>query len=142
MEWWIWAVAGLAFGLAEIATPGFYMIFFGVGAFAASAMSFVAPTSPLWSQILVFTLVSVISLVLFRKPLMKKFGMDKPIPSRNEIVHEIALAMEDIAPEKVGKAELRGSTWNARNKGTAALMKGQRCRVVKVEGLTLWLEPE
>ena len=142
MEWWIWAVAGLAFGLAEIATPGFYMIFFGVGAWAASVMSLVVPTSPLWAQILVFTLVSVISLVLFRKPLMRKFGMDKPIPSRNEIVHEIALPMEDIVPGKVGKAELRGSTWNARNQGAETLAKGQRCRVVKVEGLTLWLEPE
>lgn len=142
MEWWIWAVAGLAFILSEIATAGFFMMFFGVGALASAATSFFVPTAPFSTQVLVFSLVSVVSLAFFRKPLMRTFDLDKAAPSRDEIVRETALPMEDIAPGQTGKAELRGTTWNARNHGKAVLTKGQRCRVTKVDGLTLWLESE
>lgn len=142
MEWWIWAVTGLAFILLEVFTTGFYMIFFGVGAFASAALSFFVPSGPLWSQLFVFSFVSVLSLALFRKPLMRKFGLDKPVPSRDEIVNEIALPMGDIVPGGTGKAELRGTTWNAHNRTSAVLARGQRCRVVKVAGLTLELESE
>ena len=40
----------------------------------------------------------------------------------------------------VSKAELRGTSWNARAR--EALRRGQRARVVKVDGLTLWLTAE
>ena len=45
--------------------------------------------------------------------------------------------MEDIAVDAVGKAELRGTTWNARNVGDKLLTRAQRCRVRRVDGLTL-----
>jgi membrane protein implicated in regulation of membrane protease activity len=37
----------------------------------------------------------------------------------------------------IGKAELRGSTWNARNVGETPITEDQRCRVESVDGLTL-----
>jgi len=37
---------------------------------------------------------------------------------------------------------MRGATWTARTAGDAALPKGRRCRVERVEGLTLWLRAE
>ena len=42
----------------------------------------------------------------------------------------------------LGKAELRGTSWSARNRGAAALARGQRCVVEKVDGLMLWVRPE
>jgi membrane protein implicated in regulation of membrane protease activity len=42
----------------------------------------------------------------------------------------------------VGKAELRGTPWEARSATGGALAKGQRCRVERVEGLMLLLRPE
>jgi len=55
---------------------------------------------------------------------------------------EGALVVEHVPADGVGKAELRGSSWSARSATGAALHKGQRCRVDRVEGLTLWLRPE
>jgi membrane protein implicated in regulation of membrane protease activity len=49
------------------------------------------------------------------------------------------MVVEEVAPGGVGKAELRGTTWTARTEGTLTLEKGRRCRVERVEGLTLWL---
>ncbi len=55
---------------------------------------------------------------------------------------EAAVVLEEVAPGGVGKAELRGTSWSARTAGAAALARGQRCRVERVEGLTLWLRAE
>jgi inner membrane protein len=55
---------------------------------------------------------------------------------------ESAVVLEDVPTEGVGKAEMRGSSWSARSTSGASLVKGQRCRVDRVEGLTLWLRPE
>jgi membrane protein implicated in regulation of membrane protease activity len=58
------------------------------------------------------------------------------------MVGETAVLLDDVAPGQTGKAELRGTTWSARNAGTASLHKGQRTSVAKVDGLTLWLKSE
>ena len=55
---------------------------------------------------------------------------------------ETALVTEDVAPGGVGKAEMRGTSWTARTSAATLLARGQRCRVERVEGLTLWLRPE
>jgi hypothetical protein len=52
---------------------------------------------------------------------------------------ELAIPMDDLAPGAVGKAELRGTSWTAQNADDRPLAKGQRCRVVRVEGLTLFI---
>jgi membrane protein implicated in regulation of membrane protease activity len=55
---------------------------------------------------------------------------------------ETAVVTEDVPPGGVGKAEMRGATWSARSTGDELLAKGRRCRVERVEGLTLWLRAE
>jgi len=142
MDWWIWALAGIILAGVEVVTPGFFIIFFSAGALAAAGMAFVWPTSPLSGQVLVFSFVSAFSMIFFRKPMMRRFGLDKGVASRDEIVEESATPIEDIPAGGAGKAELRGTVWNARNGGGTSLAKGQRCKVERVDGLTLWLKPE
>lgn len=52
------------------------------------------------------------------------------------------LPAEDLAPGAVGKAELRGTVWTARNEDTRSLTRGERCRVMRVDGLTLSIRSE
>jgi hypothetical protein len=60
----------------------------------------------------------------------------------DSLVGEIAFASDAIEPGEHGRAELRGSTWTARNIDPSPLARGQRCRVVAVRGLELDLRPE
>jgi membrane protein implicated in regulation of membrane protease activity len=53
------------------------------------------------------------------------------------LIGEQAVAMDDIAVQSIGKAEMRGSTWNAQNVGVSPLKKGERCTVESVEGLVI-----
>ncbi|MBA2252940.1 MAG: NfeD family protein [Nitrospirales bacterium] len=58
------------------------------------------------------------------------------------MVGETAVLTEDLPPGAVGKVELRGTTWSARNAGQTVLTKGHRARVERVDGLTLLIKPE
>jgi inner membrane protein len=142
MTWWIWVLGGLALLVIEVTTPGgFFAIFFAIGAVLVGAAKALGWTGPAWIEWLLFTLLSVVSLVLFRRPLMQRFNLasSKPV---DRFEGEAAVVTEDVAPGAVGKAELRGTTWSARTAGDVPLARGQRCRVERVEGLTLWLRTE
>jgi membrane protein implicated in regulation of membrane protease activity len=87
-----------------------------------------------------FALLSVILLTGFRRPILGLLQADTaPVDS---LVGEVAVTLDAIEPGSVGRAELRGSTWSARNQHDAQLTRGQRCRVARVDGLMLFLVPE
>ena len=45
-----------------------------------------------------------------------------------------------ILPDAVGRAELRGTVWSARNAGTTPLLKGQRCSVTAIDRLMIFIK--
>jgi membrane protein implicated in regulation of membrane protease activity len=143
MVWWLWVVVGLGLLAFEMAMPGgFFALFFGVGALLVGALVALDAAGPAWMQWLLFPVLSVGALVTLRRPLQARLnlkGSQRPVDS---LVGEIAVALEALAPGGLGKAELRGTSWSARNRGSVALAKGQRCVVEKVDGLMLWVRPE
>jgi membrane protein implicated in regulation of membrane protease activity len=138
MLWWHWIAIGLVLAGLELLTPGgFFIIFFGVGALLVGMLSLVGASGPLWVQWLLFTVLSVGALVMFRKPLLARVRIpDSPTPV-DSLVGEVATPAADIAPGAVGRAELRGATWQARNAGATTAVRGQRCRVTRVDGLLI-----
>jgi membrane protein implicated in regulation of membrane protease activity len=124
MNWWFWVVG-----------------FFGAGALRVGALKLLGWGGPAWAEWLVFTALSVASLALFRRPLMRRFSLGKSKPV-DQLQGERALVTEDVAPGGVGKAEMRGASWTARTSGALVLARGHRCIVERVEGLTLWLKAE
>ena len=141
--WWHWLVLGLILVVAEMATAGgFYIIFFGIGSLIVGVLAAFGLAGPLWMQFLLFTVISVGSLVLFRGRLLAMFQPDPQAPTVDALVGEVAVAAEDVAPGAMGRVELRGAAWSARNDAGVAVARGARCRVTRVEGLTLHIEPE
>lgn len=137
LAWWLWLLLGFVLLGLELSTPGgFYIFFFGVGAVVVGILSGIGLGGPAWLQWLLFGAISCISLALFRKPLQRRTAvlMNREVDS---MVGEFAVAMGEIGVEQEGKAELRGTAWNARNVGQSSIATGQRCRVEGVEGLRL-----
>ena len=142
MEWWIWIVLGLALLVGELITPGgFYILFFGIGAVIVGVLAALGLAGPVWAQVILFCLVSVVTLWLFRERLLK--ATEGPAPSNvDTLVGETAIIMEEIPSNGIGKAEMRGTSWNVRNIGEKQLTRGDRCRVERIEGLTLFVRAE
>ena len=144
MIWWLWLFLGLILLGIEVMTPGgFYILFFGLAALVVGALTGFQVVQSEWAQWLLFSLLSVGSLLVFRNPLRRLAHVDAPKDDMvDSLIGESARILDGLAPGEQGKAELRGTVWNAKNAGAVSLSKGQRGRVAKVEGLTLWIEGE
>ena len=142
MNAWIWLAAGLVLVIAELATPsGFFIIFFGVGALTVGLLVGLQAISSLWLELALFSVLSVAYLLIFRDRLQHKFQMPPP-PNVDSLVGVMAVVQERLLPGVVGRVELRGSMWSARNTSSVTLDAGQRARVAAVDGLTLAVVPE
>jgi membrane protein implicated in regulation of membrane protease activity len=76
-------------------------------------------------------------LLLFVRPVVVRklgFNVTKVVDT---LIGEQAVTLVDLPVSAEGKAEMRGSTWTARNVGETPLLKGQRCVVEQVVGLTI-----
>lgn len=144
MFWWQWVIFGLVLAGLEVATPGgFFLVFFGAGGLIVGALTLAGVSGPLWLQWLLFSLISIVALVLFRNPLLRRMrASERKTGPVDALTEETATTIEDIAPGSIGRVELRGSAWSAKNVGATMLIKGQRCAVQRVDGLTLYVHPE
>jgi membrane protein implicated in regulation of membrane protease activity len=142
MNWWLWLAGGLALVVAELVTPsGFFIIFFGLAALTVGVLATLEILTAGWAQWLVFTALSVAYLMVFRGRFQARFEMPPP-PNVDSLVGGLAVVQERLLPGVVGRVEVRGSTWSARNVSDVMLDAGQRARVASVDGLTLAVIPE
>ena len=136
MTWWIWILIGFALLALELTAATLHVGFFGIGAFVVGILVVLGIEMPLWVQLLVFTAVSLFSFFFLRPIAVRKLKLDQK-KVVDSLVGEQATAMEEIPVQGLGRAEMRGTTWSARNIGETVLNRGQRCVVVAVDGLAI-----
>jgi membrane protein implicated in regulation of membrane protease activity len=141
MAWWIWVLIALALLATEAMTTSLHIGFFALGALVAAGLDALGIGVPLWAELLIFTIVSVAGMVILRPLVMRRLKLDHT-PIVDSMVGEVAVALDEIAPNSIGKAELRGTTWSAHNAGMRGVVRGERCVVEKVEGLVLFIRAQ
>jgi inner membrane protein len=141
MTWWTWVLLGVGLLVLELVTPGgLFALFFGLGAIAVGALTALGLVESAWVQWALFSFLSLALLGGLRGRLRGALGgKGRPV---DDVVDETAVLLDDLPPGGVARAELRGTPWEARSASEAPLPRGQRCRVERVEGLTLWVRPE
>lgn len=144
MDWWMWLGAGLVLLLIEVLTPGsLFWIFFAAGAIVVSFIALGIPSMSLVAQSVWFVGFSTLSLMLFRKPLLRLLEDRSPKAEPvDAIVGETGVTLSEIPSGAVGKVELRGTTWSATNLGSTPIPMSVRCRIEKVDGLMLFIRGE
>lgn len=142
MAWWIWVLIGLFLLALEAATPGgFFFAFFGLSGLLVGGLVALGWGGALAMQWILFSAFALAALVLLRGPLKARLNVDGKHRPVDQLSEQEAIALDELPAGGAGKVELRGSSWSARNGGDAVIAKGQRCRVERVEGLTLWVRP-
>jgi len=142
MLWWIWILLGLGLLVLEMATPGgLFGLFFGLSAILVGGLVALGWGGSVAVQWVLFSGLAVAMLALLRAPLKARMNVDGRHRAVDSLVGDAGVVLEDVVAEGRGKVEIRGSTWTARVDG-GSLAKGQRCRVDRVDGLTLWVRPE
>ena len=142
MEWWVWLALGLVLMVIELATPsGFFVMFFGLGALTVGVLTRLDVAGPPWMEWLLFTVFSVAYVLFFRGRLQQRVEQSASA-NVDTFVGEVAIPRERIAPGAIGRVDLRGTTWSARNDSADSIEPGRRCRVIGVENLLLSVQPE
>ncbi len=136
MTWWQWTLIGFFFLTLEFFSSTMHSAFFAAGAFFVALLVALNADIPLWLQLLIFTAFSLITLFFIRPYVVRKLRLSET-KVVDSMIGEQATALEDMPMSAFGKAEMRGSTWSARNVGETALSRGQRCTVERIEGLML-----
>jgi len=143
MQWWLWMLFGMVLAILELQAPGsFFLLGIGLSAIAVGAIEGIGVGVPAWLQWLLFSLFAVVTVVLLRRYLRGKPAHWTSEREIDSLVGQEVVIADEVPVGGVGKAELRGSIWSARSATNVTLAKGRRCRVVRVEGLTLWLGSE
>ena len=136
----VWFIIGLLLFLLELVLPGFVIFFFGVGAWLTALLCLIANPG-INLQAIVFAVTSVLSLLLLRKMIQKKFFYSKDELSKeveDEFTGKEALALTDLEPGKNGRVEFKGTTWKAES--TSDIHEGQRVIIKSKESFKLIVE--
>lgn len=125
----------------EIITLGLTTIWFAGGALAAFLVSIIG--GPLWLQILLFIVVSVL-LLIFTRPLAVKY-MNKHVEKTNvdSLPGQKAVVIKTIDNlQCTGQAVVNGLEWSAKSKDGTIIDEGKVVRIAAVEGVKLIVEEE
>ena len=132
-----WFLVGLFCMIGEFAAPGVVVVFFGVGAWTV-ALLVLFVDMPLSVQALLFTGVSIASLLLLRRRLrLDGTGED----ASEDFVGSTAVVTETVVRDKPGRVKFKGSTWMARTNSDVPLAAGRQVRIMSQESLMLEVEP-
>ncbi len=141
MSWSFWLIFGLALLVFEILTPGgFFTVFFGLAAFVVAGLAWMGVLDSGAGQWLTFGVLGTV-LILALRPLVRK-RFETNTPKVDQLIGQTAIAMETLDMNGRGKVELRGTSWSALYSGSGSVLKGDRLRVTKVDGLSLVVEKE
>ena len=137
-----WFILGFILFLAELVLPGFFIFFFGLGAWVTALVCLIGnPGVNL--QIIIFAFISILSLVTLRKIIQKRFFYNKGNESEeieDEFTGKEALVLSDIGPNITGKVEFKGTTWKAES--NSELKEGQSVIIIEKENFKLIVKPK
>lgn len=114
MEVIAWLIALIVFLVIEGVTVTLVCIWFAGGALIG--MLAAALHAPIWLQVLLFLLISIILLVYTRPIAMKYFNKNREKTNVSGVIGKQAIVVDEINNlQGLGKATVSGQEWTARN---------------------------
>ena len=138
--WKLWLIIAGLFFIGEIATVGFLIFWFGIGALIAMIVSLF--TTNIIIQTTVFLISSTI-LIFATKPFVKKFVDVKPTKTNAfSIIGKKALVIKTIDPiHPVGQIKLNGEVWTAESENNEIIEEGLEVEVLEIKGVKAIVKP-
>ncbi len=131
-----WLILVAVMLVIEIFTLGLTTIWFSLGAVAAAVAS--GLRAELWLQVLLFTVVSVLIMVLVRPFALKVMDRNRTKTNIDEVIGKQAEVIEQIDNRKEqGKVRFRGMEWMARSADGSIMEEGELVTVEAVSGVKM-----
>ena len=138
--WQVWLIIAGLFFVGEIATVGFLIFWFGIGALIAMIVSFF--TSNIIIQTTIFVISSTI-LIFATKPFVKKFAdVKKTNTNVYSIIGKKALVIKTIDPiYSVGQIKINGEVWTAESENNQVIDEGSEVEILEIKGVKAIVKP-
>ena len=139
--WQFWLIVAGIFLVAEMATVGFLVFWFSIGALLALI------TSLFTDNIVIQTAVFVISsgvLIFFTRPFVNKFAKSENKKETNafSIIGKIAIVTEEINPLLgTGQIKIEGEVWSAKTITSSIVPVDSQVEITAIEGVKAVIKP-
>ena len=135
----IWFLVGLILLIMEFILPGLIIAFFGVGAWVVALVCLITDIG-LNTQLIIFIIASVLSLLLLRKWLKGVFlghtdSKQNLEEKLDEFVGQKAVVKKKIVPNAGGKVEFHGTNWLAQ--ADEEIAEGAMVQIIGKDNITL-----
>ncbi|GGM99300.1 hypothetical protein GCM10010967_36550 [Dyadobacter beijingensis] len=135
----IWLIVGLVMLLAELVSVLLVFVFFAVGALLTSLLTSIGLLPTTESQILAFSAISLVSLLILRKQARILLNR-RTHPEYSEFTGETAMVIRDIPGNGEGRIYYRGAEWKAVSETHQHIPAGSKVVIKKTEGIVLIVE--
>lgn len=138
--WLFWLVLTTVCLTLELASGDFYITCFGIGALCSTLSVFVG--IPFWAQVLVFAVLSVLSVRLLRPRLVAMLNAKghHRVSNADALIGRIGTVSETIKAGDYGRVKIDGDDWKACSHDTADIAVGDKVRVVGRESIIIEVE--
>jgi len=134
MDYGSWIIIGAVCLIGEMLTTGFFLLWFGIGAFVAAALSYFGFDFTI--QFFAFLLVSAVLLGVSRPFASKVSKEPKRKAVADRLIGQTATVMEDF--EEEGLVKVDGETWRAKSQDK--IKKGDKVIIKGIDGVKLIVE--
>lgn len=135
----VWATLGVIFIIVELTNFTFILCFLGVGAIIVSLTTWGGLTPGINSQLVVFSISSILMMLLFRKTARRLFcGSNDPVP---DYMGQKVKVIKAIPGGSEGAIAYRGSDWIAFSDYTDIINEGDTVEIVVMEGIRVKVKP-
>ena len=139
MTHWGWLAVGLVLLAFELIAPLTFFLWLGISALVTGLAALVLPWMPWQAQFLVFSILSVTSIIISRRYLVKR-QTNPDVPNLNrraqQYVGRVFVLSEDIQ-QGTGKIKVDDTWWNVTG---VPMKKGTEVRVVSADGSVFAVE--
>jgi len=142
--WIVWLIIAAIFIGAEVLTPGFFLLWFGIGALVSALMAILGIGS-VAAQLIVFLVVSIL-LVIASRTIFDRFLTRTPVESQLTFGVEAMLGQIGTVVESSRGAmnqsavKVSGSVWTAfPSEGETPLTEGETVAVERVSGNSIYV---
>ena len=136
---WLWLGAVVLFGAVEAATAGLVSIWFAAGAVAGLIAAWLGAGVAV--QVVLFAAVSAAALAVTR-PLVRRYAAGKAVPTNlDRVLGDTGRVTETIDNARsAGAVYVDGKTWTARSDDGAVIPQGTTVKILRMEGVTLFVK--
>ncbi|HPI52702.1 MAG TPA: NfeD family protein [Smithellaceae bacterium] len=134
-----WAVVGLVLLIAELVAASFILCFIGLGALVVALAAWLGLTPSFSSQLIVFTVSSLLLMALLRKTARKLFAGQADAPP--DYAGQKVPVVGAIPPGGEGTIRYRGSVWIAFSDAAETIPEGAVVQIEAIEGIRVKVKP-